>query len=74
MKKNKENIEKVQEEIKEKKEKEVKKSIEKLKVGDRVKMKDSNSIGTIEKIQNKTVTINYGQFLAKISIFDIHKV
>lgn len=74
LKKNKENIEKVQEEIKEKKEKEVKKSIEKLKVGDRVKMKDSNSIGTIEKIQNKTVTINYGQFLAKISIFDIHKV
>lgn len=72
--KNRENIEKIKEQIKRKKEKEIKKSIEKLKIGDRVKIKDSNSIGTIEKIQNETITINYGQFLAKISIFDIQKI
>lgn len=72
--KNKKSIEKAQEKIQEKKEKEIKKSIEQLKIGDRVKMKDSSSIGTIENIQNKTVTINYGQFLAKISIFDVQKI
>lgn len=74
LKKNKEIIQEEKEKIQEKKEKKVIQSIENLKVGDRVKIKDSNSIGTIEKIKNKTVTINYGQFMAKISIFDIQKI
>ncbi|MFA7446990.1 MAG: DNA mismatch repair protein MutS [Weeksellaceae bacterium] len=70
----KETIQKEQKKIELKKEEEIQKSIDNLKVGDRVKIKDSNSIGTVEKIKNKTVTINYGQFTAKISIFDIYKI
>lgn len=70
----KETIQKEQKKIEVKKEEEIQKSIDNLKVGDRVKIKDSNSIGTVEKIKNKTVTINYGQFTAKISIFDIYKI
>ena len=74
LKKNKENIQIEQKKIEEQKEKAIQKSIESLKKGDRVKIKDSSSIGTIEKIKGKTVTINYGQFTVKVSIFDIHKV
>lgn len=74
LKKNKESIQIEQKKIEKKKEDEIQKSIDNLKVGDRVKIKDSNSIGTVEKIQNKTVVINYGQFTAKISIFDIYKI
>lgn len=70
----KETIQKEQKKIEVKKEEEIQKSIDNLKVGDRVKIRDSNSIGTVEKIKNKTVTINYGQFTAKISIFDIYKI
>ena len=70
----KETIQKEQKKIEVKKEEEIQKSIDNLKIGDRVKIKDSNSIGTVEKIKNKTVTINYGQFTAKISIFDIYKI
>ena len=70
----KDTIKKEQRKIEVKKEEEIQKSIDNLQVGDRVKIKDSNSIGTVEKIKNKTVTINYGQFTAKISIFDIYKI
>lgn len=49
-------------------------SIDNLKVGDRVKIKDSNSVATIEKIEGKSIVLNYGQFTAKVSIFDIRKI
>jgi len=74
LKQNKVNIVKEQKKIEEKKENEIKKSIASLKIGDRVKLKDSSSIGTIEKIQGKSVVINYGQFTAKVSIFDVYKI
>jgi len=74
LEKNKENIQAEQKKIEEKKEKAIRQSVESLKTGDRVKLKDSNSIGSIEKIKGKTVTINYGQFTAKVSIFDIYKI
>ena len=74
VKQNKENIKIEQKKITEKKEKDIQRSIDSLKIGDRVKIKDSNSIGTIEKIKGKSVTINYGQFTAKVSIFDVYKV
>lgn len=60
--------------IEEKKEKDFKESIENLKVGDRVKLKDSQSVGTIEEIKGKRLTINYGMFTAKVSIFDVYKI
>jgi len=38
-----------------------------FKINDRVRIIDSNSIGTIEKIDKKGVTINYGVFTTKTS-------
>lgn len=74
LRQNTETIKEKQKLIEEKKQKEIIKSIENLKVGDRVKIKDSNSVGTIDKIQGKRLTVNYGQFTAKVSIFDVYKV
>lgn len=74
LKQNTVNIKEQQKKIEEKKEKEFKQSIENLKVGDRVKLKDSQSVGTIEEIKGKRLTINYGQFTAKVSIFEVYKV
>lgn len=74
LKKNQKSIQNQQIIIEEKKAEATKKIIEGMKVGDRVKIKDSQSIGTILEIKNKTVTINYGQFTTKISIFDVHKI
>lgn len=74
LKKNQETIKVEQKKIEEKKERDVQKSIENLKIGDRVKINDSNSVATIEKIEGKSILLNYGQFTAKVSIFDIHKI
>lgn len=74
LRRNTETIKEKQKFLEEKKQKEIIKSIENLKVGDRVKIKDSNSVGTIDKIQGKRLTVNYGQFTAKVSIFDVYKV
>lgn len=74
LKQNTESIKETQKLLEEKKEKEIKQSIESLKIGDRVKLKDSQSVGTIEKIQGKRLTINYGHFTAKVSIFEVNKV
>jgi DNA mismatch repair protein MutS2 len=60
---------------KEKKEKKLKaklieenKPVVELKVGDRVRMKDGKAIGTIDAIEKKKVTVNYGVFTSKVSI------
>ncbi|SMC42997.1 endonuclease MutS2 [Moheibacter sediminis] len=74
LKHNTESIKEKQLQIEENKEKEIKQSIENLKIGDRVKLKDSQSVGTIEEIKGKRLTINYGHFTAKVSIFEINKV
>ena len=67
----KEVLEKVVEVRKEKKIEEAKIAKEKseyiYKVNDRVRIIDSNSIGTIDKIEKKSVTINYGIFTTKTS-------
>src|SRR5690606_23982490 len=62
LKNNTETIKEQQKIIEKKKEEEIKQSIENMKVGDRVKLKDSQSVGTIEEIKGKRLTINYGQF------------
>lgn len=74
LKKNKEILVVEKQKIEEKKEKEIQKSIDNLKVGDRVKIKDSTSVATVDKIEGKTVLLNYGLFTAKVSIFDIYKI
>ena len=39
-----------------------------FKINDRVRIIDSNSVGTIDKIDKKTVVINYGIFTTKTSL------
>ena len=45
-----------------------------FKVNDRVKILDSNSVGTIDKIDKKSVTINYGLFTTKTTITKLELV
>lgn len=66
---------KVEEIRKEKKEKKLKAKIEEenkpkviLKVGDRVRMIDGKSIGTIDVIEKNKATVNYGIFTSKVSL------
>lgn len=72
---------KVEEIRKTKKEKKIKAKIEEenkpkviLKVGDRVRMKDGKSIGTIDKIEKNKALVNYGIFTSKISIDELEFV
>ncbi|GGC85549.1 endonuclease MutS2 [Flavobacterium lutivivi] len=72
---------KVEEIRKTKKEKKIKARIEEenkpkviLKVGDRVRMKDGKSIGTIDKIEKNKALVNYGIFTSKISIDELEFV
>lgn len=71
---------KVEEIRKEKKEKKIKASVvpEKpkviLKVGDRVRMTDGKSIGTIDKIEKNKAVVNYGIFTSKVSLEELEYV
>lgn len=71
---NKEKLQEVKEKVAQEKKKETATKIASLKVGDRVRIKDSTSVGTIDAIENEMITINYGQFRTKISIFEIQKI
>jgi DNA mismatch repair protein MutS2 len=56
----------------EKKEKKLKPIIEKpkpiLKVGDRVRMQDGKSVGSIDTIEKNKATVNYGMFTSKVNL------
>ncbi|WP_300564566.1 DNA mismatch repair protein MutS [Flavobacterium sp.] len=69
------------EEIREvKKEKKIKAALEPekpnviLKLGDRVRMKDGKSVGTIDKIEKNKATVNYGIFTSKVSLEELEFV
>jgi len=74
LKHNQKTIREKQVQIDEKKARKQEAEIKNLKKGDRVKIKDSTSIGTVERVDGKKVLINYGQFTAKVSIFEIQKI
>jgi DNA mismatch repair protein MutS2 len=64
-----------------KKEKKIKAKVEEenkpkviLKIGDRVRMKDGKAIGTLEAIEKKKATVNYGMFVSKVSLEDLEYV
>jgi len=69
---------KVEEIRKEKKEKKLKPVIEKpkpiLKVGDRVRMLDGRSVGSIDLIEKNKATVNYGIFTSKVSLDELELV
>ncbi len=50
------------------------KSIEKLKIGDRVRMMDGNAIGTIDKLEKKKAFVNYGSFTTNVNISKLEKI
>jgi DNA mismatch repair protein MutS2 len=68
----------VEEIRKEKKEKKLKPVIVKpkaiLKVGDRVRMLDGKSVGSIDKIEKNKAVVNYGMFTSKVSLDDLELV
>lgn len=79
----KEEVEKKLEKIREeKKEKKVKEEQQKtanktnftLKVGDRVRMVDGRSVGTIDAIEKNKATVNYGFFTSKVSLDQLEMV
>jgi len=41
---------------------------EELKVGDKVRLEDSRSVGTIDKIEKNKATVNYGTFTTKVDL------
>ena len=65
-------VEEIRKEKKEKKEKAKQEEENKpkviLKVGDRVRMIDGKSIGTIDKIEKNNAIVNYGIFTSKVSL------
>ncbi|WP_348797178.1 endonuclease MutS2 [Flavobacterium adhaerens] len=69
---------KVEEIRKEKKEKKLKPVVEKpkpiLKVGDRVRMLDGKSVGSIDKIEKNKAVVNYGLFTSKVSLEELELV
>jgi DNA mismatch repair protein MutS2 len=71
-------VEEIRKEKKEKKIKAQKQEAERpkvtLKVGDRVRMIDGKSIGTIDKIERNKAVVNYGIFTSKVSIDELEFV
>jgi len=71
-------VEEIREEKKEKKIKAIKQEANKpkpiLKLGDRVRMIDGKAIGTIDKIEKKKVTVNYGIFTSKVDLDSLELV
>ncbi|MEL1255437.1 DNA mismatch repair protein MutS [Flavobacterium sp. DGU38] len=69
---------KVEEIRQEKKEKKLKPVVEKpkpiLKVGDRVRMLDGRSVGSIDAIEKNKATVNYGIFTSKVSLDELELV
>jgi len=69
---------KVEEIRQEKKEKKLKPVVEKpkpiLKVGDRVRMQDGRSVGSIDSIEKNKATVNYGIFTSKVSLDELELV
>ncbi|MBP4139758.1 endonuclease MutS2 [Flavobacterium geliluteum] len=69
---------KVEEIRKEKKEKKLKIIVEKpkpiLKVGDRVRMLEGRSVGSIDAIEKNKATVNYGVFTSKVSLDELELV
>jgi DNA mismatch repair protein MutS2 len=66
--------EKKKEERKKKKEIELIKPKVVLKVGDRVRMLDGKSVGTIDKIEKNKAIVNYGIFTSKVSLEELEFV
>ncbi len=60
--------------VKELEAKELEKYIQSLTVGNRVKVKDGTSIGTIDKIEKKVAFVNFGIATMKVALKDLKKV
>ncbi|MNJ95046.1 Endonuclease MutS2 [compost metagenome] len=73
-----EKVEEIRVEKKEKKLKAIKQEADKpkaiLKVGDRVRMLDGKAVGTLDAIEKKKATVNYGIFTSKVDLESLELV
>jgi DNA mismatch repair protein MutS2 len=69
-------VEEIRQEKKEKKLKEIPADKPKaiLKVGDRVRMTDGKAVGTLDAIEKKKATVNYGMFTSKVDLESLELV
>ena len=69
-------VEEIRQEKKEKKLKEIPTDKPKaiLKVGDRVRMVDGKAVGTLDAIEKKKATVNYGMFTSKVDLESLELV
>lgn len=74
LKENSKEISKQKEVIETKEKAATQKKIDALKVGDRVKIHGSTSVGTIDKIKKDTVFVNYGLFTTQINVNEVYKI
>ena len=74
LKENSETISQQKEVIEQKEKAATKKKIDALKVGDRVKIHGSSSVGTIDKLKKDTVFVNYGLFTTQINVNEVYKI
>ena len=74
LKENSKEISKQKEVIEQKEKAATQKKIDALKVGDRVKIHGSSSVGTIDKIKKDTVFVNYGLFTTQINVNEVYKI
>lgn len=74
----KEKVEEIRQEKKEKKIKALREEAEKpkiaLKIGDRVRMIDGKAVGTLDAIEKKKATVNYGLFTSKVDLESLELV
>ena len=74
LKENSKEISKQKEVIEQKEKAATQKKIDNLKVGDRVKIHGSSSVGTIDKISKDVVFVNYGLFTTQIKVHEVYKI
>lgn len=74
MKKESKNIEKIKKKVEAVEKKQTQEKIAQIKKGKKVRIKESKSVGTVERIEGDSVVINYGKFITKININEIESI
>lgn len=74
MQKQAENIEEIKKKVEAVEKKQTQAKIDKIKIGKRVRIKGSSSVGTVERVEGDSIVINYGKFLTKINVHEIESI
>nr|WP_260377441.1 AAA family ATPase [Candidatus Ornithobacterium hominis] len=74
MQKQAENIEEIKKKVEAVEKKQTQAKIDKIKIGKRVRIKGSSSVGTVERVEGNSIIINYGKFLTKINVHEVESI